>query len=531
VLPKANIRSAQAPFVALCAQRRSAKQVKQSKQFIAQPAMTVNDLIKGLIANDPDRTSIDIPVREFQNQNEVARFAKALSRNKHVDEFVFKFFDRHSDDNGNSSLNWDPFLQKLAAHKGLDLVKISGAPSLGLLPLFRDRFFQALQQNPSVQHLHLRIEFSGDNSEGIISFLQNAPSLTEVALQDCSTRGSTDSEDGVPNFATALTRNSRVESLCLESCSPDLVCPILHSLASPDSTSRLTTLVYESTMRDPFQSARDDETSKKSIAEALRQYLESDSGASLRNLDLNRVNFGCRSGSLILDGLSRNTTVNHLGLFDCEIECPEDPSSEDECEDESDDKSEDESDLLDEATQVQKLANIVRTKPGLTSLRFSNAHFWNKEVFADAVAEALVRREPPLRKLWANVGILESEISFCMYRDCFRDLMEAVTNSAHLESLVIEYVAEDELLDLLVEAIPLLKVKELAVLSLMGRADDEDKESMLEAVKGNFCIQKMVCTLEHSGDPWFSDAQQAQLELYLNRNRKRGQHSQKRKRP
>ena len=130
--------SAQAPFVALCAQRRSAKQVKQSKQFIAQPAMTVNDLIKGLIANDPDRTSIDIPVREFQNQNEVARFAKALSKNKHVDEFVFQFFDRHSDDNENSSLNWDPFLQKLAAHKGLDLVKISGAPSRGLLPLFRE---------------------------------------------------------------------------------------------------------------------------------------------------------------------------------------------------------------------------------------------------------------------------------------------------------------------------------------------------------------------------------------------------------
>lgn len=153
------------------------------------------------------------------------------------------------------------------------------------------------------------------------------------------------------------------------------MCPILQNLANPDSTSCLTTLEYEPTRDGDL--LRDKKESRQSMAEALGQYLKSTSSASLRNLDLKSVHFSCRSGSLILDGLSQNMSVNHLGLFDCCIGSLEEQSSEV------------------ERIRTQQLADFFQQAP--PSLRISKCNFFEHQVILNALVENLTKQESPLR--------------------------------------------------------------------------------------------------------------------------------------
>lgn len=166
--------------------------------------------------NDPSHKNVQIAFRDFRYQSQVARFAAALNKNEYVDEFWVWFFDT-----GDRiiSLNWDPILRELATREKLEKMKIESTPMGGLLPLFRDHFFQALQQNTNIRKLCLQyIRFSKTTAEGLASVLDRAPNLTHLSLSSCGV-GERDATIA-RSIATSLQRNNHIQNLSfIDGCS------------------------------------------------------------------------------------------------------------------------------------------------------------------------------------------------------------------------------------------------------------------------------------------------------------------------
>jgi len=114
----------------------------------------VRDLTQRLEHNQSRH--INIQLRLFETDDQVARVAQALHGNDSVDTFCLLFYDGN-DSHAPAHLNWGPLVQELESREKLRKVEVLDNPPEHLLPLFRDQLFQALQQNTNLQSMKLLV--------------------------------------------------------------------------------------------------------------------------------------------------------------------------------------------------------------------------------------------------------------------------------------------------------------------------------------------------------------------------------------
>jgi len=111
---------------------------------------------------------------------------------------------------------WDPLFVQLETQK-VDQLQLSQEDHYvengNVIPLFCDRIFQALQSNEHVQSLKIANFDFTNHSEGIISFLDAAPSLTSLLIFSCVDKSILPSR----NIADAIQRNTKIQTLHLKS--------------------------------------------------------------------------------------------------------------------------------------------------------------------------------------------------------------------------------------------------------------------------------------------------------------------------
>jgi len=472
---------------------------------------TRNYLMHQLRRNDPEDVKIYIKLTngDLRNDNQIAAVAHALHGHEYANDLTFFFADRDNYDNDEdqqdlSLLNWGPLLRELETREKLETVTILDSPTRDyLITLFRDQFWQALQRNTNVKSLELvGIEFSGNNVAAIVSFLDGASALTDLLLESCTV----DSRDVARNIATALQRNNRIQTLKLGMWDDEeysLCRTFLHSLASSDIASRLKKLTFQ--LPDV-----ESEQELESIAENLGQYLESTH--VLQCLELEYVRFDQPSvASHILRGLSRNQSVTELAFCYCSI-----AEEEEDFDDDDDDEDDDEQD------PVQELATFFQSMTALKSLRITDGDFFNFESVCAAVAEGLVRCNSTLRCLDFEVGRMYwPEVPIPL--PGFQSLLVAASRNFKLQRLRIGCppIPDDPHVNAILEAVPSLKATDLALVFRMQPRPDH-KEGLLRALENNYIFQSIDCGvfLPSSREDLFDEADRAQLEIYLNRNRR-----------
>jgi len=239
--------------------------------------------------------------------------------------------------------------------------------------------------------------------------------------------------------------------------------------------------------------------------------LESDSSKLLRCLELSGRSLGTApSVPLVLQSLVQNASVSELAFTHCRFRV----------EDEDDEPA------------LQSLTELVRSKPNLSTLRLSLSNLFQFQQFTTAISELLVRRDSPLRCLdiigtvYRDIEDYEDDVAVAVAAaelSAFNDTMRAVTNSARLEHLIVRSINTNNgfYQTLVQEIVPKLMVKKL-MLTFAGEYDEEEREwegrQLLEALKKNYAIQSMECTLYDVN--FLLDANQARIEFFLDRNRK-----------
>jgi len=173
----------------------------------------VRNLARDLENNQVNRISVQFGL--FQTDDQVARVTRALHGNDSVDSFDLYFTrDEHAPAPAPApALTWGPLVRELESREKLKSVEIIYTPSEHLLPLFRE-LFPALQQNTNLQQIQLQfVNFSRNiSAEVFISFLDQAPSLTDLTLCGCSV----DNSDTGRRVAEALRRNDHLQTLELD---------------------------------------------------------------------------------------------------------------------------------------------------------------------------------------------------------------------------------------------------------------------------------------------------------------------------
>lgn len=463
--------------------------------------MAVERLIRRLQANDRAKKEFNVRLYEFRTDQHVTAVARALRRNIHAEGFTF-FFGRHeedniSDDEGEgedpagttedannngavaANLNWDPLLRVLEHLEKLEVVVIENVvqPTERLLPLF----FSALQRNGKVKSLFLdRVNLSSNNNaDGFISFLDDAPALEDLMLQECSCTGQ-NSSNVARNIATALRRKTSIQTLQVSDCEASILCPIFQSLASSNSASRLKKLIYRSlTIRGESEST----------AVALQQYLVSDGASELNSLKLNDIRWGW---SPILSALMhRRTSIKELGFDCCYIV-----------------------QSFNDQEDVRDLVSLITSMTNLHTLIITDGDLFLSRTLIAAMEEVLIRRDSTLRCLGVSIPDIQT-IGVPL------SVLTAVSKSTRLERLVMksmDTIYHRDHIETLAYVIPLLKVDELS-LWFDWRPEDEHERLLLEAFKRNFSFQSVKCNIAYN-QPWFSGASRVRLASYLARNHK-----------
>jgi len=440
-----------------------------------------------------------IRFRCFQNDDQIVRAAQTLSfyMGENSRKMTFDFGEETEQHHNVPFLNWDPLLREIESLQSLQAANILYTPTSRLIHLFRHRFFQALQRNTNIESIAFANTDFTNHSEGIISFLDGAPSnLTKISFSGC--------EDSSTEklIATALQRNTSILALTLGACDGSLAHSIFQKLASSDGStlSCLKKIIFH----------RLDMPEHHQVWEAMQEYLVSPT-ATAQCLELKGVHtFSLPSGfKHFAQGLIQSTTVEELIFFHCFLGYDDSSENEDEHEQE-----------LAEETEKQ-LVTLVCSKPNLSTLRVSNCNFFQYSSFAGAIVHLLTQRKSPLRLL--EISYDDYDVDFIIPYGEFQSLMTGVANSTRLEHFILGYFShfdahqQNHYFRAAMNAIPSFKIKKLT-LDFRGRRfeSDENRSMFLEAIKSNYCIQSVY--FEPIG--WLRETNRSRLEFFLYRNRK-----------
>jgi len=451
----------------------------------------IRDLSQGLFYTT-------IYLDKCRDDEDVVKIVEALRKNKTSKRFEFRFLDDAPDD-VDVVVNFDPLLREIESGKNFEHVEVLHNQRGRLLPFYRDRFFQSLLLNPNVRSLALEIDISDRNTvDPILAYLDYATNLTNLWLFRCNKSNRIDQR-----FELALRRNPNLKSLHLDENGANVNHGIFHSLASSECPAGFTKLVLEPTYEDDEQSYG-----------ALQQYFDS-KVATIQCLTLVMFSSLEPGAAPLLQSLSRSSSLNELsitgGCFRDDIINDEDGNNEDEDDDEANREME-----FERAT-TQSLADFIRSKPNLTTLRLVDSKFVKVRLLTTAVSELLIRRDSPLRCFEMSADYSESG---------FWEIMTVVNSSARLEHLVVRATAQGNApgtgTNRYDELIALLKVEKLSLM-FKRRSEEGEEDLLLAAFRNNYAVQSMEFIVSNDGDDdknWLTDENQARLEAYLDRNRK-----------
>lgn len=334
---------------------------------------------------DQDDTSVVLYCGDFQNQSQVDAAARSLRRRNNgfsVDLRIY--FDAENNTAGDPPLlDWQPLLQELESLDKVKSVEIISTPSENLRHLFHSQgFFQALRRNANAIKIItlFNVDFSSTPTEGITSFLENAPSsLTDLHFRSCN------AGPGVATsvFAEAILRNIQV--LSLKGCDFALSTPILQRLLASTDSSALPLESLEFFPESSFPSDTNND-SEQTSDQAVGQYLASSNATSLQRLILHDVYFEQPWGfCATAHGLNRNNSVKDLALVSCWIGPPQFK--------EQDVVELDEGNIdADDAATAQELGKLLRNKQHLTTLHISGGDILHFPSVYAAVGEMLVSK-------------------------------------------------------------------------------------------------------------------------------------------
>jgi len=239
----------------------------------------------------------------------------------------------------------------------------------------------------------------------------------------------------------------------------------------------------------------------------VQHYLES---LILQNYHFERRDEGTFD---FLKGLIRNSSVNELTFESCRL-----------CNyvEDDDDDEEEEEEFDEDEEPAWHLANIVRSK-NPKHLSLLDCDFFLSDLFSNAVVALLTRRESSLERLiisQTNHDDYDFDEDDCIPLDTFRDVLNAAASSTRLETLVIKniYVENTSALLALQDYVPRFKGKEL-ILSFSDESNQQEQKELLAALKNNYNVQSVHCSVFGSADIWLNPVNQRRLESFLNRNR------------
>jgi len=299
------------------------------------------------------------------------------------------------------------------------------------------------------------------------------------------------------SIASALQRNTNIQTLRLLECEDDFIIPIYQTLTSPDSTSHLKNIIIESS---------DGGGLSESLAEQFQQYL---AGATIQSLEMVDYQItDCLTN--VFETLAQHTHVNELVFTGCAIE------GEDENGNDDDDPG-------------RHLAHLVQNKPNLSVLHMWDCDFFESQQFSNAVSELLTRRGGSALQCLGIYRDNDPAVGLMHYLPpiaVFRTLMSAISRSTRLEHFIIGNIIMGEFEDHLRElenAIPLFRIKELTLDFLEESHEEEIESRLLRALKRNYVVQNVRCSWRGGKNNWLSETGQCRLNFYLNRNRKLAQ--------
>ena len=262
-------------------------------------------------------------------------------------------------------------------------------------------------------------------------------------------------------------------------------------VSPPDSATKLTKLVVG--LRGIDESSE--------ITTLLGKFLTS-AHAAVTCFGVSGLRFHCDSGAdRLLRGLRTNTAVTHVEFRECGIRFGRD-----------------------HIDFYKQLADLVRNKSELSTLRLTDCNcFSSHRDFVDALAEKLCQHQSPLRCLdvVSTIGI-----SSAFTLEALQAVMNAVAKSTRLERFTIgafqplgDPIVRGSDCRILWQSIPSLRAKTLAI-QMKGQFLETDQQSMVDAIRKNFVVRAVECTIVDSQERWFSAANQAHVDVCLFRNQK-----------
>jgi hypothetical protein len=168
--------------------------------------------------------------------DDLLSLSDALQANNHASTIFLDFCGL-----GRSNVNWESLLRVIALRENLEKVGLGDTFDAGQRnpPDRITPFLLAIQQNPRVKIVGLYcLQLSGIS---LASFLDGARSVTELQLFRCDMEASADALA----IGAALQRNTTIQRLELKWLDEDFMLPVLNSLTSEHSKSKLESFVLK----------------------------------------------------------------------------------------------------------------------------------------------------------------------------------------------------------------------------------------------------------------------------------------------
>ena len=302
--------------------------------------------------NNPRQTDVSIDL--WDEEEDDAALAHALEGNDYVNEIQFAGRPRLQEDR--PPRRWDNLLRVLTTREKLERVSFSasGSHRPRITPEITSEhamILQAVQENPCVRSVGIKW-FNLASGETISSFLDSAASLTKFELEDCIM-----TTQGAGTVATALQRNTNLQTLNLRNLNESHLSPMLQGLETNTSLQSLSLC---------------QQTLGEVAPLAVQNLLERT--PSMQCLELVCISFSEEKFRPICQGLIRSTTVSKVRLNQIDF-----------------------TDLA----SVNLFQQLVETKPNLQYLCINGGFFPEnlRHLFRDSLSEILLRPNSPLRTL------------------------------------------------------------------------------------------------------------------------------------
>jgi len=258
---------------------------REREPAAAAVVMEERSAVASLLENDPGREEFII---ELQHENDPAALARALRQNDYIKCIWFCL------EGVAENANFDIFLQEVAQHGSLEIVKLIDAENDDerLPPINSRPFLEAFQRNERITNVQLnRLRLFGND---VAAMLDNSSSISTIEMRRCEAHAAV-------AIAAALERSTTIESLELDLLSTPFVVRILQGLQHNKSVKKVTYSRW------------------RNIEESLALGALLTSTTTIEKLHLYCHDFSAETFQPICQGLVQSQSVTALQLSFCDL--------------------------------------------------------------------------------------------------------------------------------------------------------------------------------------------------------------------